>query len=268
MFVEPFFPDDFLYGRYFYTIRLNDTNIKKYKYLTFIHNDYQKPTNMTNLPPANFISTNSFNYSKGATNCVNFGIARIENMHLSITIIYPFIYPILFITMLIFSFISILKIPKRCIKDISKIPKILVSGVTIQPFFSRGISPYIALLFNFIFYLLYLNRFYLSIETLGFVDCMFTGAFGIPVLLSLIFLFPINSIRWVFILNLNKRKEYFYKKKIRNPVTGIEKSVSKMKLYVKIINGLTKWYSTLIFIFIGYLIPFLLFFIGFLVSKY
>jgi hypothetical protein len=60
-------------------------------------------------------------------------------------------------------------------------------------------------------------------------------------------IFPIVLIRWMFLLNLNKRKEYFFHLKKKNN-DGKVITVSKMKFYVKVINYLTKWYSSIFFI--------------------
>ncbi len=104
-----------------------------------------------------------------------------------------------------------------CLGDKCKNKKIPV----FQPFYSRGSLPYISILIVILFYIIYLGYFIFTYEQLQYFDCVATILLTNPLYIGLFLIFPLNSINWTFILNINKRKSYFVKIKTKNKKTGI-----------------------------------------------
>jgi hypothetical protein len=98
--------------------------------------------------------------------------------------------------------------------------------------------------------------FIFDIKTYYYINNVYKTIFNIPLQVGISTFFPIVILRYMFLLNLNKRKEYFFQLKIKNNEGKII-TISKMKFYIRIINSLTKWYSITIFL----TIPMLIFFI-------
>jgi hypothetical protein len=115
---------------------------------------------------------------------------------------------------------------------------------------------YIALLLLLVDYIDMYLIFIFDIKTFFYISNVQKLLYRFPIQVGIASIFPTVILRWMFLLNLNKRKEYFFHLKIKNKEGNVV-SVPKMKFYVKMITFSTKWYSILII----FSIPMSIFFI-------
>jgi hypothetical protein len=203
--------DDFFgFQRYFMSIYLNDTNFfqnKKYVTIRYLENNVKNEYTM------------NFNFFK-EFNCILVYVDNIDFIHPSITALkgklYIFLKKGLFlifilIIMLTITFLSTIKLPN--IQKFEKYPKILKKGIKIQPFYSRGITPYFGLMFISLYYLTCLLQISFDYQNNMYFYFLLYNVIIIPLVVAIFTIIPINSFKWIFLLNLNSRKVLSYHKK-------------------------------------------------------
>jgi hypothetical protein len=113
--------------------------------------------------------------------------------------------------MLILSIISKIKFP-----NLEKLPKILKKGIKIQPFESRGITPFFGLFFISLYYFTCFLQICFNYEQILYIYYLFFTIIQAPSAIAIFTIIPLNSMKWIFLLNLNTRKVFknFLKKGI------------------------------------------------------
>jgi hypothetical protein len=110
--------------------------------------------------------------------------------------------------MIAISIISKIKLPNKTIFE--KYPKILRKGMRIQPFYSRGVTPYFGLFFISLYYMTCILQICLDYQNNMYFYYLFYNVITIPSAIAIFTILPLNSLKWIFLLNLNSRKVFTF----------------------------------------------------------
>jgi hypothetical protein len=212
--------DYFGLQRYYMSIYLNDTKFlqnKKYVTIRYVENNVQNEY------------TTNFNYFK-EFDCLLVYVDNIDFIHPSLTAIKGLILIIMLIVMLTITCLSTIKLPN--ISRFEKYPKIFKKGIRIQPFYSRGITPYFGLFFISLYYLTCFLQICFDYENNMYFYYLLYNVIVVPSVVAIFTIIPINSLKWIFLLNLNSRKVSFnvINKGILLQIKKIQKVISKNEI--------------------------------------
>lgn len=213
-----FYPRGMFVTDFYITINLNQTLFlqkygTKFWVIIGINSNYPSSPTSFNTEPQEIYS---FEYDL-TKDIPTFGVdgptLRLETMHISIYIISLVFIVGLFVLSIVFS--------------------------SRQPLYSRGVTPYIACIFQFIVLFADFASFFMKLIDFRYY-CLVTDLIQKPLLFCLVFLSGLHFFRYVVLLNLGKKKNIIVAENNENP--------GKVRSLFRCLKICGKWYINLIII--------------------